>query len=165
MNAFTPVTVSKHEYLMSVFPMLCSDLWTDSPSLTYRAISIWDYWLHERGDEQKAEPETYAEYDERCRKFQALDRSLLSETFLYAALGGRDWTFGEPADVDRAAEAMAHSKNSPGFLALLPELKIIYTTGDNDHHTRTIWYQDKEVAAPFFDLVEFSGLKIVGGQR
>ena len=165
MNAFTPVTETKHEYLMSVFPMLCDDYWTDSDSLNYRAISIWDHWLHERGDESKLEPRDHSEYEERCQKFQILDRELLSRTLLFASFGGSTWRFGEPINSEVAAEAMAHREDSDGFLALLPELRIIYTSGDNDHHTRTIWYQDKAAASLFFDLVEMSGLKIVGGRR
>jgi hypothetical protein len=48
-------------------------------------------------------------------------------------------------------------------MLVLPDLQIIYTSGDGDEHTRVTYFRDAKLAEPFDEWVEKAGLKYIGG--
>lgn len=48
-----------------------------------------------------------------------------------------------------------------GFFILLPELKIIYHSGDGEHHSAVIFHQCEKGSKIFDEWVSISGLKYV----
>lgn len=147
---------------MSVFPMLKSEYWDESPDLTYRAVSLWDHWLHLSDDQDLIEPKSHDEYVERCSKFAALDIAILANTNIYLVSGRGHPRFKELRCGENLVTRLSPAYPHGGFMLVLPDLKMIYTSGDRDEHTRVTYYQDANMAKPFDSWVADAGLKYIG---
>lgn len=88
---------------------------------------------------------------------------ILARTSVYCGSFSESRPFGALESTEDALTSLDPDTREESFMLLLPDVRIIYTDGDGDHHTRTIWYQDAELAAPFVSWVLASGLKFVGG--
>jgi hypothetical protein len=162
-RTFRHVSERKNNEILSVFPMLKSEFWDEPPSLTYRAVSIWDRWLYSTDDEHLLEASSDEEYAERCAKFATLDRSIASNTNIYL-VSGRPWPrFKELRDSEHLIHRLSPRYRKGGWMLVLPDLQIIYTSGDGDEHTRVTYFRDAKLAEPFDEWVEKAGLKYIGG--
>lgn len=142
--------------------MLKSECWDESPLLTYRAVSIWDHWLYLSGDEDMLVAKSHEEYLERCAKFEALDTSIASNTSVYLVAGGRVPRFKELRCRENLIHRLSPNYRNGGFMLALPDLRMIYTSGDRDEHTRVTYYQDADLAKPFDSWVSKAGLQYIG---
>ena len=161
MRTFRYTNEKKSREILSVFPMLKSEYWDDSPDLTYRAVSIWDHWLHLSSAQHLLEPNSHDEYLDRCAKFAALDGLIASNTDIYLASWRGSLRFKELRCADHLAYRLSPDYPRGGFMLVLPELKLIYTSGDRDEHTRVTYYQDAKLAKPFDEWVAEVGLKYI----
>ena len=160
-RTFRHVSDRKNREILSVFPMLKSDCWDDSPTLTYRAVSMWDHWLYLSNEEHLLVPSSREEYLEWSDRFAKLDSQIASNTAIYL-VSGRHWPrFKELCNADQLIYRLSPECPAGRWMLVLPELRLIYTSGDGDVHTRVTYYQDAMLARPFDVWVERAGLKYI----
>ena len=142
--------------------MLKTECWDEYQDLTYRAVSIWDHWLYLSNEQRLLESNSHDEYLARCGKFAKLDGLIASNTNAYL-VAGRPWPrFKELRNVEHLIRRLSPDYPKRGWMLVLPELEIIYTSGDGDEHTRVTYYRNVERAKPFDEWVEQAGLKYIG---
>ena len=159
MRAFKNVSTKNQALLASTFLMLFEEDWSDSKSLNYRAISIWDHWLGETNEYHLLLNVSPNEQQARDDKFRLLNASIIENLNVFNARFSKKWRFKETCNKSELYNRLDPSYKKGSLLLLLPEIKVIYSYEGDD--TAVIWYQNGSLLAEFNRWVEEAGLKYI----
>ena len=159
MRTFKNVSAKNQALLDSTFPMLLEEDWSDSTSLNYRAISIWDHWLGETNEYHLLVNVNQNEQRSRDNKFRLLHASIIENLKIFNARFSKKWRFKETRSKSALYNRLDPSYKKGSSLLLLPEIEVIYSYEGDD--TAVIWYQNGSLLTEFDRWVEEAGLKYI----